>query len=95
MHGGGDRDDGTSLAGNYVNIHHNTFYSIDYPAFFLRGTPKRYAKINNNLFYHTGNVKTVLPLRSRSEPTKVEIKNNKYSKSQIRIDSLIIRQLYW
>ena len=95
MHGGGDRNDGTSLAGDYVNIHHNTFYSTEVPAFFLRGTPQNYAKITNNLFYHSGKEKTVLPLRSYSDPKKVKIKNNKYTENRYQLDSLSISRINW
>ena len=95
MHGGGDRGDGTNLAGEYVHIHHNTFYSTNVPAFFLRGTPQNYAKITNNLFYHSGKENTVLPIRSLSESSKIKLKNNKYTEKKYQIDSLIIKYINW
>src|SRR5690606_1749171 len=39
VHGGADRGDGTSIAGAYFYVHHNTFLQAHKPAFRIRGVP--------------------------------------------------------
>ncbi|MCE5228591.1 Ig-like domain-containing protein [bacterium] len=39
MHGGYDRDDGTSIAGTIIRIHHNTVRNFDQSAVTIRGVP--------------------------------------------------------
>ena len=55
MHGGVDRGDGTSIAGDWLKIHHNTFLGkwkdIDFvPAAGIRGIPTEGADIHHNRF---------------------------------------------
>ncbi len=49
MHGGGDRRDGTEVAGAWMKIHHNRFRS-SYLAVCIRGVPERKALIHHNWF---------------------------------------------
>lgn len=49
MHGGSDRQDGTDLAGDWLNIHHNAFYGSGLPVK-IRGVPAREALIHDNWF---------------------------------------------
>lgn len=50
MHGGKDRKDGTDIAGDWLRIHHNTFYATDVSAICIRGIPNKSADINHNWF---------------------------------------------
>jgi hypothetical protein len=52
MHGGRDRKDGTDIAGDSINIHHNTFRAISVRAFVIRGRPQQSAQIHRNWFLH-------------------------------------------
>jgi len=50
MHGGGDRKDGTNIAGDKLSIHNNTFYLKDQKSIVIRGIPAQSAEIYNNEF---------------------------------------------
>jgi hypothetical protein len=50
MHGGRDRGDNTDIAGDWMNIHHNTFQGPT-RAVGIRGTPSQGAEIYNNWFF--------------------------------------------
>ncbi|MDP6381431.1 MAG: hypothetical protein QF662_08815, partial [Phycisphaerae bacterium] len=52
MHGGGDRGDGTNIAGTRINIHHNTVINTDWPAAIIRGRPQQPSEIHHNWFIH-------------------------------------------
>jgi hypothetical protein len=52
MHGGRDRKDGTDIAGDLINIHHNTFRATSVRAFVIRGRPQESAQIHHNWFLH-------------------------------------------
>ncbi|MBI4024164.1 MAG: right-handed parallel beta-helix repeat-containing protein [Verrucomicrobia bacterium] len=52
MHGGADRKDGTDLAGDWMNIHHNTFRATTVCAIVIRGRPAHGAAIHHNWFLH-------------------------------------------
>ena len=49
MHGGGDRGDGTDIAGDWMHIHHNTFRGTQRPVV-IRGIPSQGAEIHHNWF---------------------------------------------
>ncbi|MBN1418093.1 MAG: right-handed parallel beta-helix repeat-containing protein [Planctomycetes bacterium] len=49
MHGGRDRGDGTDIAGDWMEIHHNTFQSPQ-AAVVIRGVPSQGAAIHHNWF---------------------------------------------
>lgn len=51
MHGGRDRNDGTDVAGDWMKIHHNTFYSDRTPVV-VRGRPTKECVIHSNWFLH-------------------------------------------
>lgn len=52
MHGGGDRPDGTNIAGDWMVVHHNTFYTTDPLAggVHVSGVPRQGAWIFSNWF---------------------------------------------
>jgi hypothetical protein len=52
MHGGRDRKDNTTIAGSWLNVHHNTFYSPK-TAIVIRGVPQKSAEIHHNWFYQS------------------------------------------
>lgn len=49
MHGGRDRGDGTNIAGDWLNIHHNTFKGR-HRNILIRGVPSQGATIHHNWF---------------------------------------------
>jgi hypothetical protein len=49
MHGGRDRGDGTDIAGDWMNIHHNTFLCT-LLSVGIRGVPSQGARIHHNRF---------------------------------------------
>jgi len=49
MHGGGDRGDGTTIAGDWIRVHHNTIKWAGY-AVGIRGVPSQLAEIHHNWF---------------------------------------------
>lgn len=51
MHGGEDRLDETSIAGDWLKIHHNLFASAAVTAINIRGVPQRRAEIQRNWFF--------------------------------------------
>jgi len=51
MHGGRDRGDGTDIAGDWMNIHHNTFKCIR-RSIAIRGVPSQGARVHHNWFVH-------------------------------------------
>ncbi len=50
MHGGADRGDSTDIAGDWIEIHHNTFRSADQRAVVIRGIPSQGARVHHNWF---------------------------------------------
>lgn len=60
MHGGGDRRDGTYIAGERILIHHNTFTNPQVRAIAIRGRPTDKAEIYNNWFAQEKPGKAVL-----------------------------------
>jgi len=60
MHGGRDREDGTTVAGDWVHVHHNTFMKALSPetnvvvnSVIVRGVPRKWVKIHHNWFHDT------------------------------------------
>ena len=49
MHGGRDRGDATDIAGDWMEVHHNTFQGT-HRAVVIRGVPSQGAKIHHNWF---------------------------------------------
>ena len=50
MHGGADRGDGTDIAGDWMDIHHNTFMNERKYAVYIRGVPSQRATVHHNWF---------------------------------------------
>jgi len=80
MHGGRDRGDGTDIAGDWLNIHHNTFQCTTQRSIVIRGVPSQGANVHHNWFHApdpgravvtSGNTTTVRnvfgPERTRTE----------------------------
>jgi len=72
MHGGGDRRDGTDIAGTKILIHHNTFRAPQTPIV-IRGVPQDVCRVNNNWF-----VKHEAPAEAVRAHAKTVIENNAY-----------------
>ena len=49
MHGGSDRGDATNIAGDWMDIHHNTFLG-EVRAVVIRGVPSQRAEVHHNWF---------------------------------------------
>jgi len=49
MHGGGDRKDGTNIAGTSIEIHNNTFRAPQTPVV-IRGVPEQKCEVHHNWF---------------------------------------------
>ena len=60
MHGGRDRKDGTTIAGTWMKVHHNTF-RCPKTAVVIRGTPEERAEIHHNWFYQMFITMTIFP----------------------------------
>lgn len=71
MHGGRDRRDGTTIAGTWMVVHHNTF-RCPKAAVVIRGVPEEKADIHNNWFYQRPDDMSV-----RSDG-KTSVRNNAY-----------------
>ncbi len=71
MHGGRDRKDGTTVAGTWMKVHHNTF-RCPKAAVVIRGVPEERADIANNWFYQRPNGRSV------QSDGKTDIRNNAY-----------------
>ncbi|POY35768.1 hypothetical protein C3K47_13490 [Solitalea longa] len=60
MHGGDDRKDGTTIAGQYVNIHDNVFYFKEiFKDIIVNGRPIDYLYVKNNKFIKPNQTKAV------------------------------------
>ena len=82
MHGGSDRRDGTSIAGRWLKIHHNTFRDPSVRAIGIRGIPVDDADIYNNWFYHSGAGKLVILPWPTGGDTRVASHNNAYGRQE-------------
>ena len=51
MHGGADREDGTDVAGDWMQIHHNTFKATHVSSIIIRGLPSVGAEVHHNWFF--------------------------------------------
>ncbi|MAE77276.1 MAG: hypothetical protein CMJ85_10455 [Planctomycetes bacterium] len=51
MHGGRDRKDGTTIAGDWLHVHHNAFFCTK-PVIKIRGIPVKQAVIERNWLIH-------------------------------------------
>lgn len=51
MHGGRDRKDGTTIAGTWMKMHHNTFMHPTERTISIRGIPEESAEIHHNWIY--------------------------------------------
>ncbi len=78
MHGGRARGDGTSIAGDWMKFHHNTFRAEN-TAIVIRGLPRRKAEVYNNWFCHGSNREAVRHLG------KTTIYDNAYSLKNPRV----------
>jgi len=61
MHG---QASGSGIAGDWMNIHHNTFMCPDQVSIGIRGTPNQGAKIHHNWFHNPDPAKAVFVIAS-------------------------------
>jgi len=79
MHGGGDRGDGTNIAGDWIRVHHNTckgkWKEVNcVPAVGIRGKPVKGGEIHHNWFCNPDPAKALFKDPSR----KVRVYRNQY-----------------
>lgn len=79
MHGGRDRGDGTTIAGDWMKVHHNTFMLTEQAAIVIRGVPQQMAEIHHNWFAHPVLVGPVRPWPCGGE-THVTCQKNVYGR---------------
>jgi len=90
VHGGGDRGDGTNIAGNWIKVHHNTFKGLwkgsDYsgkghcvPAVGIRGVPKTGGEIHHNWFCESNFEKALF----KDPDPNVKVYRNQYGPERI------------
>ena len=75
VHGGRDRKDGTDIAGDVINIHHNTFRATIVSAFVIRGKPAEKAELHHNWFLHTDPAKAI---RQTNAQGNLHVYSNQY-----------------
>jgi hypothetical protein len=93
MPGGRDRKDGTTIAGTWMKIHHNTFMHPYERTVLIRGIPQESADIHHNWIYRNYDQKksaTIIDSDGKTKahdnvygnpPRKVE-ENYKFEKTQ-------------
>lgn len=79
MHGGRDRGDRTQIAGDWLNIHHNTFRS-DRRSIGIRGLPSQGARIHHNWFLNPD------PENAVRTGGNTDVARNVYGTDRQRID---------
>ena len=79
MHGGGDRKDGTVVAGTRILVHHNTFRAPTTPVK-IRGVPEDVCRVFGNWFPRHANAERAV---LASKNTHVE--NNAYGTDPPRV----------
>lgn len=79
MHSIYDSKEKMYIAGDKINIHHNTFMSTSYPAVQLRGKPNELAEIHHNLFYHKDQTKAVSQINNEGN---MSVFKNKYNATE-------------
>lgn len=85
MHGGRDRGDATDIAGDWMNVHHNTFMCTEFRSVGIRGVPSQGAAIHHNWFY------SVDPENVVRTSGKTEVYENVFGPEQTLIDRLEVR----
>lgn len=83
MHGGRDRKDGTDIAGDSINIHHNTFRATSVRAFVIRGRPQESAQIHHNWFLHSDTKRAVAQTNAVGN---MNVYRNQFTKERILKD---------
>ena len=83
MHGGSDRKDGTDIAGDLIEIHHNTFRATEVPAIMIRGRPQQSARIHHNWFLHSDSEKAV---RQTNATGNMDVCRNQFTSARILKD---------
>jgi hypothetical protein len=69
MHGGADRKDGTDVAGDLIQIHHNTFQAANVTSVLIRGRPREQADVHHNVFPQPSADKAVRQTHARGNLT--------------------------
>jgi PKD repeat protein len=78
MHGGTDRGDSTTVAGDSVTIYCNTFRDPDQRGICIRGKPVYMSPIYNNWFYHTSAEVEPSPVEQLYDTGNLDIHDNLY-----------------
>lgn len=78
MHGGGDRRDGTTIAGDWLKITNNTFVRAEHRVIAVRGVPRDKADIQRNWFCHKAPDERLLLPWPTGGDTRVELHDNAY-----------------
>ena len=79
MHGGRDRGDATDIAGDWMDIHHNTFVATDVRSMGIRGVSSQGAKIHHNWFHSSD------PENAVRTSGNTEVYENAYGSEKILI----------
>ena len=72
MHGGGDRKDGTNIAGTSIEIHNNTFREPQTPIV-IRGVPQETCEVHHNWF-----VRHTTPAKAVRAAARTRVRDNAY-----------------
>jgi hypothetical protein len=81
MHGGSDREDGTDIAGDNINIHHNLFKSPSYEyAICIRGQPVGVTNVHDNWFIKHADISTAFK-SVETRPRRTTVQNNVFNTS--------------
>jgi len=83
MHGGKDRKDGTDIAGDVIEIHHNTFKATEVRAIVIRGRPQQSAQIHHNWFMHSDSEKAV---HQTNATGNMDVRRNQFTSARILKD---------
>ncbi|MDN3511629.1 MAG: right-handed parallel beta-helix repeat-containing protein [Candidatus Jettenia sp. CY-1] len=82
MHGVLNPNDGTYTAGDWVNIHHNTFRVLDVPcSILLDGKPKQKSPIHHNWFVHSEDERNAV--WQIDTPGNLDVFRNQYTENKI------------
>ncbi len=83
MHGGKDRKDGTNIAGDWINIHHNTVYTTWQWSVVIRGIPTEAAYIHHNWFMQPNSDDAIL---QKNAMGNMHVYRNQYGPARILKD---------
>lgn len=77
------------IAGNRLNIHHNTFQATDVRAIVIRGKPTQEAQIHHNWFWHADINRTVQQVNAEGN---IKVYRNQFTRERVLINKGIVTQ---